>query len=278
MRTVDNEAIERHGAVRFRSEYHYAVFEYWRSAKLIRYLDRSGLRRFGKVLDDGCGGGGMCVSVAEEADHVVGIDLSARFADAGTRLASEKEVDNVAFVHADGCRLPFPDGTFDTILSHAVIEHVEDHPAYLRDARRVLRTGGWLYLQTAPYLSMPGVHLPRLKGHIPLHLLVGRRAAFLASRWIAAHRPAWLAAPPDGSSFLATARKGQTKLDDLAYLVTVRNLRQAIESAGFRIVREDLQVSRLATRYLPTFVATRLRKVPLVRDVLITNQEYLLSG
>ena len=278
MRTVDDDEIARHAAVRFRSEYHYALFEYWRSAKLIRYLERAGLPRFGRVLDDGCGGGGMCVSVAEEADHVVGLDLSARFADAGTRLASEKGLDNVTFVHADGRRLPFPNGTFDTILSHAVIEHVADHSAYLRDARRVLRPDGHLYLQTAPYLSMSGVHLPRLKAPVPLHLLIGRRAAFKAFRWIAANRPAWLRGNLEESSFLTMARRGETKIDDLLYLVTVRNLRRAILSAGFRILREDLQVSRLATRCFPAFVTTRLHNVPLVRDVLITNQEYLLSA
>lgn len=278
MKTVDDEAIRHHAAVRFRSEYHYAVFEYWRSAKLIRCLKQAGLARFGRVLDDGCGGGGMCVSVAEEADHVVGIDLSARFAAAGTRLASEKGVTNVAFVHANGCRLPFPDDTFDTVLSHAVIEHVVDHPAYLRDARRVLRPGGWFYLQTAPYLSMSGVHLPRLKARIPLHLLIGRRAAFIASRWMAVNRPEWLAAPPEGSSFLTAARKGETKVDDLPYLVTVRNLRRAIVSAGLRVVSENLHVSRLAMQYLPASITRRLDKVPFLRDVLITNQEYLLSA
>ncbi len=277
MRNVDGSAIARHAATRFRSEYHYAFFEYWRSAKLIRYLERSGRTRFGRVLDDGCGGGGMCVSLAEEADHVIGIDLSARFTNAGTRLASELGVGNVSFVQADGCRLPFPDATFDTILSHAVIEHVADPAAYLRHARRVLRPGGSLYLQTAPYLSMSGVHLPRLKVRVPLHLLMGRRAAFRALRWIATNRPAWLAASPDGSSFRAAARRGETKVDDLLYLVTVRNLRQAIVAAGFRIVREDLEVSRLATRCLPALFTARLHHVPFVRDVLVTNQEYLLA-
>ena len=278
MRAIDEDEIARHAAVRFRSEYDYALFEYWRSAKLIRYLERAGLQQFGRVLDDGCGGGGMCVSVAEEADHVVGLDLSARFADAGTKLASEKGLDNVVFVHADGRRLPFANGTFDTILSHAVIEHVADYSAYLREARRVLRRGGRLYLHTAPYLSMPGVHLPRLQVPVPLHLLIGRRAAFAAFRWIAVNRPAWLQGNLEESSFLTMARRRETKIDDLLYLVTVRNLRRAIRAAGFRIVREDLQVSRLATRCLPAFVTTRLHRIPLVRDFLITNQEYLLSA
>ena len=49
MRVVDEEAIARHAAVRFRSEYHYALFEYWRSAKLLRYLERAGFTNLGQV-------------------------------------------------------------------------------------------------------------------------------------------------------------------------------------------------------------------------------------
>ena len=243
MRVVDNATIERHAAVRFRSEYHYALFEYWRSAKLLRWLDRAGADRLGRVLDDGCGGGGMCVSLAEETEHVVGIDLHDRFADAGTRLAQELAVRNVTFVPADGCRLPFPDRTFDTVLSHAVIEHVADYRAYLGEARRVMRPDGCMTAflsQTAPYLSPHGSHLPRLKAPVPLHLLIGRRAAFAASRWIAHNRPHWLNAPPEGSSFLTAAQRGEVKVDDVLYFVTVphQSLRRAIRDAGFRILRE----------------------------------------
>lgn len=278
MRVVDEESIERHAAVRFRSEYHYAMFEYWRSAKLLRWLKRAGVDGLGRVLDDGCGGGGMCVSLAEETDHVVGIDVENRFAEAGTRLAEELAVRNVAFVRADGCRLPFPDLSFDTVLSHAVIEHVADFGAYLAEARRVMRPGGRMFLQTAPYLSPHGSHLPRLKAPIPLYLLVGRRAAFAASRWLAANRPQWLDAPPEGSSFLTAASRGEFKVDDVLYFVTVRSLRQAIRGAGFRVVREDLQVIGTARRWLPKRVTARLPEMPFARDVLIGNMEYLLAS
>ena len=61
---------------------------------------------------------------------------------------------------------------------------------------------GRMFLQTAPYLSPHGSHLPRLKVPIPLHLVIGRRAAFAASRWIATHQPTWLEAPPDGLSLI----------------------------------------------------------------------------
>ena len=278
MRTVNDEAIRTHGAVRFRSEYHYAVFEYWRSAKVLRHLDRNGVTRLGRVLDDGCGGGGMTVSFAEESDSAVGIDLSDRFAAAGTVLAREKGVANICFARTDAQALPFRDGAFDTVFSHAVIEHVADPLAYLREIRRVLKPGGLVFLQTAPYLAPSGAHLPRLKFPVPYYLFLGRRLSFSLARWLAAYLPASLDAPPDGSSFLTSARKGETKLDDLLYRVTVRNLRQNIAAAGFRVTREDLAFSGLAKRVLPGRVVRRVPAVPLVRDILVTDMNYLLRA
>ena len=146
LRVLDDGAITAHAAIRFRSEYDYARFEYWRSAKVLGYLQRAGVSALGRVLDDG---GGMSVSSAEEADSVVAIDLIDRFRDAGTRLALEKSTRNVTFACADATRLPLPSRSFDLVLSHAVIEHVADPAAYLQEARRVLKPGGFLFLQTA---------------------------------------------------------------------------------------------------------------------------------
>jgi len=278
LRVLDEAAIKANAAVRFRSEYDYAVFEYWRSAKMMRYLERAGITTFGHVLDDGCGGGGMSVSFAEEASSVVAIEPTERFRDAGVRLAREKSVSNVRFLQADGTKLPFPDGAFDLVLSHAVIEHVADPPAYLREARRVLKPGGLLFLETAPYLSPSGAHLPRLKVPIPVHLIVGRRAAFAFSSWAARRHPGWLDTPPEGSSFTMAAQRGEPKVDDLLYPVTLRRLRRDIANAGLRVVREDLYVSRLAQRVLPRLLSARIPRVPFMRDVLITNMEYVLAG
>ena len=277
MRVVDDRAIREHAAVRFRSEYDYAVFEYWRSAKVLGYLERAGVGRLGRVLDDGCGGGGMCVSFAEEARSVVGIDRTDRFRDAGVRLAREKAVGNVTFTCTDGTKLAFRPGSFDLVLSHAVIEHVADPAAYLSEARRVLTLGGLLFLQTAPYLSPSGAHLPRLRIPVPLHLLVGRRAAFAMSCWLGRHAPEWLDVESEGSSFVTLARSGERKVDDLLYRVTVRNLRRNILQAGFRLLREDLYISRLATRLLAKKLCSFLPNVPLFRDILVTNMEYLLA-
>jgi SAM-dependent methyltransferase len=278
MRIVDDLAIRTHASVRFRSEYDYAVFEYWRSAKVLAYLERAGITAFDRVLDDGCGGGGMCVSFAEEARAVVGIEPGDRFRGVGARLAAEKGVTNVAFAHADGTALPFRDGTFDLVLSHSVIEHVADPLAYLKEARRVLAPHGAMLLNTAPYLSSSGSHLPRynLPFPFPLHLIAGRRAAFTAACWVGRHKPRWFHVESRNTTVVTLPERGETKPDDLLYHATVRNLRGHIREAGFRPAREDLAISGLVTRNLPARLARWIPGIPLMRDILITNVAYLL--
>jgi ubiquinone/menaquinone biosynthesis C-methylase UbiE len=275
VRRIDPAAIKSHADQRFRSEYHYALFEYYRSAKVFAFLDQSGVRLEGRILDMGCGGGGMPLSFAEEARSVVAIDLVDRFRDAGTRLADEKAVANLEFLQADGTRLPFAAGAFDAVLSHAVIEHVADADAYLAQARRVLKPGGWMYLSTAPYLSFAGAHLPRLKVPIPLHLLLGRRLAFPLFRTLSRHAPWALREQVDQNSFIKLARQGIAKPDDLLELVRVKRLRGQIARAGFTVVREHLHLTGTFRR-LPGRLPAWLRESALTQDVVIGNMEYVL--
>lgn len=277
MRRIDESAIKAHADLRFRSEYDYALFEYYRSAKVLAVLERAGVPVRGRVLDAGCGGGGMPLSLAEEADSVVGIDPADRFQDAGVRLGRERGMRNLHFALADGMRLPFPDRTFDLVLSHAVIEHVADAPLYLRECARVLAPGGFVYLSTAPYLSFAGAHLPRLKLQLPLHLMVGRRAAFATFRFLATHAPWLLKEPAHENSFIKAARRGELKHDDLLEKVRVARLRAQIEGAGLRIVREDLHATATVRR-MPAPIGRWLRESPMTQDALISSMEYILAG
>src|SRR5688500_3347762 len=166
----------------------------------------------------------MPLSLAEHAREVVGIDPIDRFGDAGVRLARERSMTNLTFARADGMALPFVDGAFDLVLSHAVIEHVPDAEQYLRECRRVLSSGGRCYLSTAPYLSFAGAHLPRLRVPIPLHLIAGRTVAFRTFCLLARHAPWTLREPAHENSFIRDARQGIVKHDDLLEKVTVRRL------------------------------------------------------
>jgi ubiquinone/menaquinone biosynthesis C-methylase UbiE len=277
VRAIDERAIKAHADQRFRSEYDYALFEYHRSAKVIAFLERAGVRVRGRVLDAGCGGGGMPLSLAEEADLSVGIDPCLRFDRAGVTLGRERGFDNLHFALADGMALPFADRAFDLVLSHAVIEHVADAPLYLRECARVLAPGGSMYLSTSPYLSFAGAHLPRLKVPAPLHLLVGRRAAFATFRLLARHAPWTLKEPANENSFIQAARRGEVKHDDLLEKVRVARLRAQIAGAGLRVVREELHVTATVRRF-PAPIARWIRDSSLVQDVFISNMEYVLVG
>jgi SAM-dependent methyltransferase len=276
VRTIDERAIKAHADLRFRSEYDYALFEYYRSAKVIAFLERAGIQVRGRVLDAGCGGGGMPLSLAEEARSVVGIDPIPRFPDAGARLARERGLRNLHFALADGMMLPFSAGAFDLVLSHAVIEHVADAPLYLRECARVLAPDGHVYLSTAPYLSFAGAHLPRLKVPVPLHLIVGRTVAFSTFRVLARHAAWSLREPANENSFIKAARRGEVKHDDLLEKVTVERLRGQIAAAGLAIVREELHVTSTVRR-LPAGVSGWVRRSRLIQDVFISNMEYVLA-
>jgi len=276
VRVIDERAIKAHADLRFRSEYDYALFEYYRSAKVIAFLERAGVRLGGRVLDAGCGGGGMPLSLAEEARQVIGIDPVNRFGDAGMRLARERGLVNLHFALADGMALPFTNGAFDLVLSHAVIEHVADAPLYLRECARILAPGGRVYLSTAPYLSFAGAHLPKLKVPVPLHLLAGRRVAFATFLFLARHATWTLREPAHENSFIKLARQGIVKHDDLLEKVRVARLRAQLAAAGLRVVREELHVTATVRR-LPAALARWVRDSRAVQDIFISNIEYVLA-
>jgi SAM-dependent methyltransferase len=171
--------------------------------------------------------------------------------------------------------LPFASGSFDLVLSHAVIEHVADAPLYLRECRRVMKTGGFFFLSTAPYLSFAGAHLPRLRVPVPLHLITGRSVAFKTFRLLARHAPWTLKEPAHENSFIRDARRGVVKDDDLLEKVTVSRLRGQIADAGLKIQREELHVTSTVRR-MPGPIGRWLGSNSLTQNALISNMEYVL--
>jgi SAM-dependent methyltransferase len=90
-----------------------------------------------RVLDDGCGIGTYVAKLGEVAGAAYGLDYELdRVREASRRLAKP------LVVCGAGERLPFPDRTFDLVLSNEVIEHVRDDRAALAEMLRVLRPGG----------------------------------------------------------------------------------------------------------------------------------------
>jgi SAM-dependent methyltransferase len=94
-----------------------------------------------KVLDCGCGPGAISVGLAETvgpAGHVTGVD----FGESQIEVAKARAKPNLTFRVATVYELPFEDGTFDLVFSHALFEHLADPIRGASEIRRVLRPGG----------------------------------------------------------------------------------------------------------------------------------------
>lgn len=110
----------------------------WRAGQARRLemiLSAAGPRIRGRVLENGCGVGMYLERLAADGGEVIGLEYDLDRARIAGRRAG-----NV--VGAAGERLPFPDRSFDMILSHEVLEHVQDDRQAVLEMVRTLRTGG----------------------------------------------------------------------------------------------------------------------------------------
>ena len=96
-------------------------------------------RLAGRALVDGCGVGQYQFHLAEHVNEIIGLDIEFE------RLQTAKSRDN-RVVNGVGEALPFPDNSFDLILSHEVLEHVEDDQAAINEIVRTLKPGGRMVL------------------------------------------------------------------------------------------------------------------------------------
>ncbi|MGO8800775.1 MAG: class I SAM-dependent methyltransferase [Roseiarcus sp.] len=95
-----------------------------------------------RVLDLGCGGGHVSYRVAPHVGEVVACDLTPDMLAHVKRTASERGLDNIRVQQGAAERLPFANASFDILLCRYTAHHWRDLEAGLREARRVLKTGG----------------------------------------------------------------------------------------------------------------------------------------
>lgn len=92
-------------------------------------------RMQGKVLENGCGVGMYIGKMAELGANVTGLEFD-------FERAHDAKVNSQKIINAAGEFLPLPALTFDLILSHEVIEHVQSDRSAIAEMIRVLKVGG----------------------------------------------------------------------------------------------------------------------------------------
>ncbi|RKT52088.1 class I SAM-dependent methyltransferase [Saccharothrix australiensis] len=105
-------------------------------------LDVTGRR----VLEVGCGRGvGVSRVLRRQPRLVRGIDLVPEQVDRARRTAPDERV---GFSVGSASAIPFPDGSFDRLLSVEAAQHFEDLTGFAREAARVLAPAGRLVVTT----------------------------------------------------------------------------------------------------------------------------------
>jgi arsenite methyltransferase len=98
-----------------------------------------------RVLDLGSGAGTDSLVAAQmvgEQGSVTGIDMTPEMLTKARTAAAEMNAPNVEFVESEAEWLPFPDGSFDVVISNGVIDLIPDKDAVFAELFRVLVPGG----------------------------------------------------------------------------------------------------------------------------------------
>jgi SAM-dependent methyltransferase len=122
----------------------------WRAGqerRLQMILSASGNRLAGRMLENGCGVGMYMQHLAPHVGSITGLEFD-------MERACEAHLHSPNLVNGICEELPFSSGSFDVILSHEVLEHVQDDRRSVEEMLRVLAPGGVIVL-FVPNLGYP---------------------------------------------------------------------------------------------------------------------------
>ena len=110
----------------------------WRAGQQRRFemiRKAAGDRIHGHILENGCGVGMYVEQLSRFGGNVIGLEYD-------FERAAQAGINSPHILNAAGESLPLPTSTFDLILSHEVIEHVQDDRTSIHEMIRTLKPGG----------------------------------------------------------------------------------------------------------------------------------------
>jgi ubiquinone/menaquinone biosynthesis C-methylase UbiE len=121
------------------------------------YLNKLQLIPSSQVLMLGCGTGVEVRKLAARSNFtgkVVGVDISPALIEAARRFAVEEGVDkNVEFQVGDAQDLEYADDSFDVVIAHTLMSHLENPLAVIKEAARIVRPNCQIAIFDGDYAS-----------------------------------------------------------------------------------------------------------------------------
>ncbi|MBD9528308.1 class I SAM-dependent methyltransferase [Paracoccus sp. PAR01] len=114
-------------------------------------LDRIRGRGFQNALDVGCGEGRFSRMMSELGVTTTGIDPTARLIETARTRHPQGD-----YLEAQAEALPFPDASFDLVVSYLTLIDIDDSDTAIAEMARVLRPGGTLLIANLNSFSTAG--------------------------------------------------------------------------------------------------------------------------
>jgi SAM-dependent methyltransferase len=102
-----------------------------------------------RVLDVACGPGIVSCALAKEAAHVTGVDLTPAMIDQARARQLSAGLEAMDWQVGDATALPFPDESFDLVVTRYSLHHIPEPARALAEMRRVCRRGGRILVADA---------------------------------------------------------------------------------------------------------------------------------
>ena len=115
-----------------------------RAHEFALYLPKGAL-----ILDIGAGRGRLMYSLADLGFRVIGLEKNHELvANGNSELKNKKLEHTLRFKEGDALDIPFEDASFDAAVDVGLFQHLlpEDFPAYVSEAARALKSGGYFFL------------------------------------------------------------------------------------------------------------------------------------
>ena len=222
-----------------------------------------------RVLDLGCGAGGLTVALAENGAHCLGIDLIPSQIEQASRFASERRV-SVEFLATDVLKLNEFDRaldrrSFQLIVLSECVEHLKDRENVkfvLSRIKKYLTPDGLVYVSFPPWFNPYGGH---------------------QAGWPIIRRIPWFHLMPTRiQQLIAPAQVGHyLKFSQELNHLTISSFERITGQAGLKVVRKELFHLRpeYYWRYrIPTIRSSIIGRIPALREITTTGAFYLLAA
>ncbi len=196
----------------------------------------------GSILDYGCGAGEVVRAGLEGGLNIFGCEA---FYDGGPQTRGlANDLIGTRILELKGNRIPFPDSTFDCVLSNQVFEHVENLDCVLAEVNRVLKPGGVLLA------LFPSVGVIR-EGHCGVPMAHWFSRSMFGYYWLLAGRTAGLGYFKDNKTRRRWAYDFRIWINKYCFYRTKKEILKSYYSHGFDLRHREDDLIRL--RRLPLF-------------------------